>query len=184
MAAGAEIIEETEVDVDAVLEDHGVDNFEALEERTEEVLTGSPGYPSSDPEVETEVEQLLTAPESNEAAAPDRSEQDPDETDSLSSGDIHEMPITRTDAEAMDELFDELDERTPADPAHIDQGKLGRQVFGDDPADTDGYSEEVTDALTTAAQEIERYRENELYDCHPARTQFEWVSFDDVLPRW
>jgi len=186
MAVGAEIIEETEVDVDAVLEDHGVDNFAALEERTEEVLTGSPGYPSSDPEVEDEVESLLGTVESDGPSEVDASDAETDGHDSRteSSAGSEEIPVSRTDADAIDELFEELDEQAPAVDTDVEADELGRHVFGDDPADTEGYSDEVTDALTSAADEIERYRENELYDCHPERTQFEWVSFDDVLPRW
>jgi hypothetical protein len=190
MAVGAEAIADVqanvEADVDAVLEDLGVDDFDALENETEDVLAGSPGYPSSDPEVEDEVEDLLSSvgSDTKESEPIELPEPSIEESDSGTFEADSELSLTRSEVAAIDDLFEQLDERTADKPSIPSDVEFERRVFGDGPVDTDRYSEEVTEALHVAADEVERYKQNVLYDCHPAQTQFEWVSGTDIVARW
>lgn len=190
MAVGAEVMADVqanvESDVDAVLEDLGVDDFEALEEDTEEVLTGSPGYPSSDPDVEDEVEELLgsVGSERTEPEPIPLPESTTEESDTGEFTADSKLSLSRSEVGAIDELFEELDERTADKPSIPSEVEFERRVFGDGAVDTTRYSEEVTEALNIAAEEVEEYKQNALYDCHPAQTDFEWVSNNDVVNRW
>jgi hypothetical protein len=190
MAVGAEAMADVqanvEADVDAVLEDLGVDDFDALEEDTEEVLTGAPGYPSSDPAVEEEVEDLLSTvgSETKEPEPIELPESTIEESESDQFGTDSKLSLSRSDVTAIDELFEELDARTADKPSVASEVEFERRVFGDGAVDTARYSEEVTEALNVAAEEVERYKQNVLYDCHPAQTEFEWLSSNDVVDRW
>jgi hypothetical protein len=131
MAVSGENVPEAETDVGAVLEAYEVEDVERLEEQPEDVLTVEPDRSAGEPVVEDEVETLLSDIGSSTVQQTEEPETLESTTEESIVGVFVSEPsvhVSREDATALDELFDELESETQSTPETTGSSDSGGEL--------------------------------------------------------